>query len=643
MKFLGILRASALCLLVSGFHGPRGVFCSNLEWDPSNESFTVEVSDVSEDHEDSTVESSSELSSPAPKSNLVFQSSEWNDSHLASAVFFLEEFCQEVRADAFSGSPFDELYEGMKEPCLRVSYYARSYTDHFRPRNLLDGPYKDALKPEMFKYYVGWLKKNIPGIIGSLEHLFNEFKGLSEKQLINDASFVPVMYGFEFHDAWTDKDFMSSLRHKTSNLVNALKSLHGSLGKIHSDSFRNPLTEAQSNLVFQSSEWDDSHLASSVLFLKQFCKDVKGGKFDAHIPTEKIKKLDKACSWVSYYVDSFSWRRVRGWDENPYEDALKPEKFKDYAEWLVKNLPVIRTSMINMYNESIGLTEEQLETATSSGPYKYGFVHTDNWWRVVGSQFFIYQLVMAPSFLQSFKDLKSSLEDILNGPEEYTVKSQKSVPEPEYGLVFESSTWDDSMLASTFLFIKQFCRDVGAKKFDGKLSEDKFKDLSEKCEYVSSYMGSFIHRFKPTYGPGSVTERKEIPMDFYKDVLKPEDFDVYAEWIVKNIPVIRVSLKHMYYEALKLSEKQLNEFSSYGPPKYGFVYTGYWWGELTHGVNRGFFGSNTILESFKDLKSSLDDILGNSITSKVFSLFSREQKSDVNSQQENSTVKSQAA
>ncbi|KAK1937966.1 secreted antigen 1 [Babesia divergens] len=365
----------------------------------------------------------------------------------------------------------------------------------------------------------------------------------------------------------------------------------------------------KSNLVFENSTWDVSQLASSNLFIRQFCKEVKGYKFSGKISAGNIRKLDKACWWVSFYVDSFRWRRVRGLDENPYEDALKPEKFKDYAEWIVKYIPEIKKSMRNMYNESIGLTEKQRETATSSGPYKYGFVHNDNWWKAVGSQFVLDSFGMAPSFLQSLKDLKSSLEDILNGPKEFTVESKPSVPAPKSNLVFENSEWDDSMLASTFLFINEFCKGVNAKKFNEKISNDIYEDLSEKCEYVSSYMGSFIHRFKPTYGPGSVTERKEIPMNFYKDVLKAEDFDVYAKWIVKNIPVIRVSLKHMYYESIKLSEEQLNEFSSYGPRKYGFVYTGYDWGELTHGVSRGFFKDSTILQSFKDLRSSLEKVL----------------------------------
>ncbi|KAK1935877.1 merozoite surface protein 37/41 [Babesia divergens] len=392
MKFLGILRGSALCLLAIGFRGPRGILCSNLEVNPYAESPTVEVSEISENLKDSTVEpqaiekpshgpstlnlsdgsnnqngsmatpssngaaedmeaeheklmqdiaeqrkelverlsksdapfsledmtlflgilrdeadvnpeavqkigekmhaflgslgihgedakasleklmekimeqreylldlfsgpiqqhsdEASEASEVDAKDVITLVQTKFYYSDLASAAFFLEEFCQEVRADAFSGRLVEDLYDGLKEPCLRVSYYARSYTDHFRPRNLLDGPYKDALKPERFQHYVEWLKKNIPGISESLEDLFLEYSQFSEKILENAASVGPAMYGFEFHDAWSDKDFMSSLRHKTSNLVNALKYLHGSLGKISSDSFRDPLTDSQSDVV----------------------------------------------------------------------------------------------------------------------------------------------------------------------------------------------------------------------------------------------------------------------------------------------------------------------------------------------------------------------------------------------------------
>ncbi|KAK1932165.1 secreted antigen 1 [Babesia divergens] len=213
--------------------------------------------------------------------------------------------------------------------------------------------------------------------------------------------------------------------------------------------------------------------------------------------------------------------------------------------------------------------------------------------------------------------------------------SKSSVPVTKSNLVFENSKWDDSMLASSVLFIEEFCEGVKAEKFGGKVSEG----LSKACVNVSSNLDSLTQHFTPTYGPGRVDE---IPMNFYKDVLKAEDFDVYAKWLVKNIPSAILSFKFMSIEYLYMSEEQIKTATSMGPLRYGFVYTGYDWGELTHGVNRGLFEDSCILQSFKDLKSSLDDILGNSITKKILNFFSREKKSDVNSQQENSTVKSQA-
>ncbi|KAK1936820.1 secreted antigen 1 [Babesia divergens] len=202
---------------------------------------------------------------------------------------------------------------------------------------------------------------------------------------------------------------------------------------------------------------------------------------------------------------------------------------------------------------------------------------------------------------------ESSTDDINDSTVESL--SEASSPASQSDLVFENSTWDDSMLASTFLFIEEFCQEVKAEKFKGKISAGNMKDLSKKCANLSSYVGSFIHRFKPTYGPGSVTERKEIPMDFYKDALKAEQFQVYVRWLAENNWEIWASVKQMFRDSLKLSKEQLKTETSRGPLRYGFVYTGKPWGELTHGVNRGFFKGPTILQSFNDLKSSLDDIL----------------------------------
>ncbi|KAK1934056.1 secreted antigen 1 [Babesia divergens] len=187
-----------------------------------------------------------------------------------------------------------------------------------------------------------------------------------------------------------------------------------------------PGSAPKSNLVFENATWDVSQLASSNLFIRQFCKDVREAKFDAHIPTEKIKKLDEACLWVNSYLKSFSWRRVRGLRENPYEDALKPDKFKDYAKWIVENIPEIKKSMHNMYDEALKLSEKQLETATSSGPYKYGFVCNDNWWKILLSGWLGGHNGCNPiTFLYTIDKLHKRLGDILgSSPENSTVKSQ---------------------------------------------------------------------------------------------------------------------------------------------------------------------------------------------------------------------------
>ncbi|KAK1937675.1 hypothetical protein X943_003807 [Babesia divergens] len=98
-------------------------------------------------------------------------------------------------------------------------------------------------------------------------------------------------------------------------------------------------------------------------------------------------------------------------------------------------------------------------------------------------------------------------------------------------------------------------------------------------------------------------------MNFYKDVLKAEQFEVYVRWLAENIPMISEFVKIMHNKALGLSKEQLNTDTKVGPFIYGFVHTGKPWGELTHGVSRGFFKDSDILQSFKELRSSLDKIL----------------------------------
>ncbi|KAK1937314.1 hypothetical protein X943_000944 [Babesia divergens] len=63
---------------------------------------------------------------------------------------------------------------------------------------------------------------------------------------------------------------------------------------------------------------------------------------------------------------------------NLYEGVLKSDKFKDYAEWLVKHLEGIRISVANLHNETIKHSVNQLKTNKSDVLSKYGFVCNNN-------------------------------------------------------------------------------------------------------------------------------------------------------------------------------------------------------------------------------------------------------------------------
>ncbi|KAK1933441.1 secreted antigen 1 [Babesia divergens] len=232
MKFLGILRASALFILLSAFHGPRGIFCGNLKVNPSTESSTVEVPEISEKPKESTVESSSELSAPPPKSNLVFESSKWHDSKLASAVLFLKQFCRKVKAKQFNGYITGIHYTVMKGICSNMSDHLKGLSKIFLPNDFPLNPYKDALEPEKFKDYVGWLKKNIPMIRKSLDRMLQESLLLTKDQWKENISIRPSKYGFVFNNKGINVFYKSNLNYATKKITAVLESLRIRIGKI---------------------------------------------------------------------------------------------------------------------------------------------------------------------------------------------------------------------------------------------------------------------------------------------------------------------------------------------------------------------------------------------------------------------------
>ncbi|KAK1938547.1 secreted antigen 1 [Babesia divergens] len=262
MNALGILRASALCLLVSAFHGPRGVFCSNLKVDPSNESFTVEVHEISENLKESPVESQviekpsqepSKSSAPSSQSDLVFENSEWDDSKLASGVLFIKEFCEDLRKDKFDEHVSNKLlckdenntkeslhrksaYAHAKVNCSPISNHLMMFTKNILPRDSSANPYEKALKPEKFKDYSKWIVENIPNIDKALMNMLNESKNLTKDQLKTETLTGPYKYGFEFKSNWWPESFVKcNLRYESKELITTLRFLQKYLDKILKD------------------------------------------------------------------------------------------------------------------------------------------------------------------------------------------------------------------------------------------------------------------------------------------------------------------------------------------------------------------------------------------------------------------------
>ncbi|KAK1939840.1 secreted antigen 1 [Babesia divergens] len=194
-----------------------------------------------------------------------------------------------------------------------------------------------------------------------------------------------------------------------------------------------------------------------------------------------------------------------------------------------------------------------------------------------------------------------------------TVKSQESLPSSQSGLVFQSSKWDDSHLASSLLFLDKFCRNVSAKKFKEQVTNRRLcEDVKAICRDCMLRLKFLSHYFIPTYGPGAVAGRK-IHQIFYEGKLKPEKFDDYIHWLVKNIPAIKKSVMNMNNEVFTHSQTVLKTETSVGPLKYGFAYMGDKWKQL-HDWSSGedFYSLLTFSLSLEKLQHCLEKVLKSS-------------------------------
>ncbi|KAK1934033.1 secreted antigen 1, partial [Babesia divergens] len=248
--------------------------------DDVEEPFSADVSDVSEDLKESTVEpqvaEDAKISGPAPgsatKSVFAFENPSWDDSKLASAVLFLQEFCKEVKAEKFNGRFFDKSCKGLSNACSSAYIRLQPFT-----WNLLgdakENPYKDALTPEKLEIYVEWLVDNIPEFMESIISMHNESRKYSEQQLKARAPVVLSKYGFVFRDGWNAEIAYpwSSPDFAPRKLIEAVITLRTTLERIlrsflktssegSEDSIQTP---SQSGLVSENPE--DSSVESKII------------------------------------------------------------------------------------------------------------------------------------------------------------------------------------------------------------------------------------------------------------------------------------------------------------------------------------------------------------------------------------------
>ncbi|KAK1936127.1 secreted antigen 1 [Babesia divergens] len=587
MKLSGILRVLAPFFLAFAYQG-QPVSCGKTDT-PEKSSERSSTANTVEISEKIPVASYSDASVPVMEPGLVFEDSSWHDSQLASTVLFIKEFCKEINAKKFGIRIPDDKYEDLNKACGYVSSYLQFFIWPFVPKYYGPGIatereeiprtlYQGTLNPEKFEVYLKWLVKHIPEIRVSLKHMYNESIKLSEEQLMTETSVGPLKYGFVcVGNKWFDivKYELQPATRRVSVSLQLLKSYLEEIPvdrefetimrefeeerKAKQEGRLKRIAEQSRNLVKRLSKSDATFsLEDMTIFL-----GILGGNAD--VDPEAVQQIGKR---IHAYLGSLG---IHGHDAKSTLENLI-EKIDEY----VMDLSPSSGQLPNEEDASVKDFEAILKKLEQNSP--------------AGK--------LAPPGEPSTEPAEATVKPHLE-----SASSSKSC------LVFHNSTWDDSQLASAVLFLEEFCKGVNAKKFNGKFSEAYYEDFSRACIYLSFKLESVTNHFTPTYGPGSASERKEIPEGMYENALRPEDFKLYVEWLNKNIPAIMDSMISMYYESTKLGERQLQTESSTGPLKYGFVYDGYWWGEIISWLPEDIYADPTFLEALKDFHNCLGKIL----------------------------------
>ncbi|KAK1937196.1 secreted antigen 3 [Babesia divergens] len=144
-----------------------------------------------------------------------------------------------------------------------------------------------------------------------------------------------------------------------------------------------PLQKALSYLLF-SCDLDHALLGHACAFLIKFCSEVKGGpKKDFKGYSEELKNvcqgLESQLRQISNGNEGYLWAVSQG-TSNVYNDVFRDESLDAYCTWLRDNLERIIDSLKAMSSDaSTNWTRDKIQTASTPGPFKYGFIFKDGW------------------------------------------------------------------------------------------------------------------------------------------------------------------------------------------------------------------------------------------------------------------------
>lgn len=168
MNSFKLLNALALCLLGLTFYAPSTAVCADGK---ATDLFAdIGFVDDSDDEED--------VAQQAPTYGTInLKSGSDKPANLASAVYFLKEFCKALNEGVFEENVTFKKFGSVKHICGKLALNLETITVTFAPLPSVENPYKDALEPEGVEGYLGWMEMNTDMVAESFKKLAGETAG----------------------------------------------------------------------------------------------------------------------------------------------------------------------------------------------------------------------------------------------------------------------------------------------------------------------------------------------------------------------------------------------------------------------------------------------------------------------------------